>query len=71
MNFEDWEAPEDSKQANDHLVAMGEGIKQHGTQSSSDRLVHERLRMKPKEIASLLWWFQSFRTNTVGSAEIP
>ncbi len=71
MNFEDWEALKDPKQANDRLIGICEEIKQKGMPPFSYRLVHKRLRLKPQEIASLCSWSQSFRTNPVGSAGLP
>ncbi len=71
MNFEDWEALKDPKQANDRLIGICEEIKQKGMPPFSYRLVHESLRLKPQEIASLCLWSQSFRTNPVGPARLP
>jgi hypothetical protein len=71
MNFEDWEAQEDPKQANDRLIDICEEIKKQGMPPFSYRLVHKDIRLKPQEIASICSWSQSFRTNSVGSAIRP
>ncbi len=71
MNFEDWEAPESPQQANDRLVGMCEEVKKKGMPPYSYRIVHEDLRLKPKEIASLCAWSQSFRANPAGSDSHP
>jgi len=71
MNFEDWEAQEDPKQANDRLVDICEEIKKQGMPPFSYRLVHKDMRLKPQEIASICSWSQAFRANPVGSGRQP
>ena len=41
MNFEDWEAQEDPKQANDRLIDICEEIKKQGMPPFSYRIVHQ------------------------------
>ena len=64
MNFEDWEALESPKQANDRVIDICEEVRQKGMPPFSCRLVHRDLRLKAKEIASLCSWSKSFRTNS-------
>ncbi len=71
MNFEDWQALADPKQANDRLTSICEEIKQNGMPPFSYRLVHQDLRLKPQETAAICTWSQSFRTNPVGSGGLP
>lgn len=71
MNFEDWEAQEDPKQANDRLVDICEEIKKQGMPPFSYRLVHKDIRLKPQEIASICSWSQAFQANSVGSSSPP
>jgi hypothetical protein len=71
MNFENWQALEDPKQANDRLIYICMEIKQKGIPPFSYRLFHERTRLEPEEIALLYSWSQSFRTNPAGSAGLP
>ena len=71
MNFEDWEAQEDPKQANDRLIDICEEIKKQGMPPFSYRLVHKDIRLKPQEIASICSWSQAFRANPVGSGRQP
>jgi hypothetical protein len=71
MNFEDWEAQEDPKQANDRLIDICEEIKKQGMPPFSYRLVHKDIRLKPQEIASICSWSEAFRPNSVGSAIRP
>ncbi len=70
MNFEDWEALQDPKQANDRLVGICEEIKQKGMPPFSYRLVHETLGLKPEEIGLICSWSQSFRVSPQGSAQL-
>lgn len=71
MNFEDWEALEDPKEANDRLLGICKEIKQKGMPPFSYRLVHGYLRLKTKEIDSLCSWSESFRTNPIGPGTNP
>jgi len=71
MNFEDWEALGDSKQATDRLVGICEEITKKGMPPFSYRLVHGSVRLNTQEIASICSWSQRFRTNPVGSDKSP
>lgn len=71
MNFEDWEALESPKQANDRLIDICEEVKKKGMPPFSYRLVHEDSRLKTQEISSLCSWSESFRTNPNGSDARP
>ena len=71
MNFEDWEAQEDPKQANDRLVDICEEIKKQGMPPFSYRLAHKDIRLKPQEIDSICSWSQAFRANPSGSGSRP
>jgi Haem-binding domain len=67
MNFEDWEAQQDPKQANDRLIDICEEIKKQGMPPFSYRMAHKDTQLKPQEIASICSWSQSFRANPAGS----
>lgn len=71
MNFEDWEALQGAKEANDRLVGICKEIELKGMPPVSYRLAHGRLRLKPEEIASICEWSKSFRTNPPGSDKLP
>jgi hypothetical protein len=71
MNFEDWEALESPKQANDRLLGICKEIRERGMPPFSYRMIHRNLRLKPQEIASLCSWSESFRTNPAGSGSRP
>jgi|SRR5579863_4993826 len=66
MNFEDWEALESRKEANDRLIDICKEVRQKGMPPFSYRLVHRNLRLKPQEISSLCSWSQSFRISSTG-----
>jgi hypothetical protein len=63
INFEDWEALQDPKQASDRLTGICEEIQKKGMPPFSYRVVHANLRLKPKEIAAICAWSQSLRTS--------
>lgn len=71
MNFEDWEAQQDPKQANDRLVDICQEIKKGGMPPFSYRLIHRDLELKPQEITSICEWSQSFATNPLQPADRP
>lgn len=66
MNFEDWEALESPKQANDRLIDICEEVRKKGMPPFSYRMVHKDSRLKTQEISSLCSWSQPFRTNPIG-----
>jgi hypothetical protein len=71
LNFDDWEAQQDPKQANDRLIDICQEIKQNGMPPFSYRLVHENSRLQTQEIASVCSWSQSFHRNSAGSDSRP
>jgi hypothetical protein len=71
MNFEDWEALGESKQATDRVVGICEEITKKGMPPFSYRMVHGEVQLKTQEIASICSWSQHFRKNPVGSGTHP
>ncbi len=71
MNFDDWEAQESTRAANDRLVDICQEIRQKGMPPFSYRLAHRDLRLNQKEIASICSWTQTFRTNGAGAGKGP
>jgi heme-binding protein len=67
MNFEDWEALQDPKEAKDRLVDICPEIQQKGMPPFSYRIVHKDLRLNPQEIASICSWSQAFQGSPIGS----
>jgi hypothetical protein len=68
MNFEDWEALGDGKQANDRLIDICREIKQKGMPLFSYRLFHGRTGLSTREISSICAWSESV---SVKSASAP
>lgn len=63
LNFDDWEAQEGPKQANDHLGEICKEIRQNGMPPFSYRLLHPEAKLKPEEITSICGWSQTFQTS--------
>lgn len=66
MNFDDWEAQQSSKQANDHLIDICKEVKAKGMPPFSYRIVHRDSQLKTQEISTLCSWSQSFEVNSGG-----
>lgn len=71
MNFEDWEALESPKDAQDRLAGICEEVKKGGMPLFSYRIFHEDVRLKQKEIDSLCAWSRSARATQDRSASRP
>lgn len=71
MNFDDWEAQQDPKQANDRLADICQEIKKKGMPPFSYRLLHRDLQLKPQEIAVICQWSQGFQASSVQPAAKP
>lgn len=63
LNFDDWEAQEGQKEANDHLAGICKEIQQKGMPPFSYRLLHPASKLEPEEIASICAWSQMFRSS--------
>lgn len=63
MNFDDWDAQRDPKQANDRLIDVCQEIRKKGMPPFSYRLLRKNLQLKSDEIAALCAWSESFRSN--------
>jgi len=64
MNLEDWEAQENTKQANDRLSGICKEIRTKGMPPFSYRLMHRGSSLKPQEIADICSWSQSVVANS-------
>jgi hypothetical protein len=71
MNFDDWDALEDPKKANDRLTGICKEIQEKGMPPYSYRLAHGDLHLKPQEITSICAWSNTFRTGAVRSISEP
>jgi hypothetical protein len=63
LNFEDWDAQESPKQANDHLVQICKEIRQKGMPPFSYRLLHPGTKLRPEEVTAICAWSQTFATS--------
>ena len=72
MNFDDWEAQESPKQANDHLIDICKEITAKGMPPFSYRIMHRESQLNAQEISSLCSWSRSFEANSgSGSGPLP
>ena len=72
MNFDDWEAQQSPKQANDHIVDVCKELTEKGMPPFSYRLAHRELRLKAQEITVLCSWSRTFGPALGdGSRELP
>ena len=60
LNFEDWEAQESPKRANEELGKICKEIQQKGMPPFSYRLLHRESKLSPEEVASICAWSQTF-----------
>lgn len=60
LNFDDWEAQQNPKQANDHLIDLCKEISEKGMPPFSYRLVHPAVQLKTQEITEICLWSRSF-----------
>lgn len=68
MNFEDWEALQDPKQAHDRLIDICEEVRKKGMPPFSYRWIHKDKQLNSQEIESICGWSQSFRTSSAEPA---
>jgi hypothetical protein len=71
MNFDDWEALESPKTANDRLAGICKEIQEKGMPPFSYRLAHRDLLLKPQEITSICEWSQAYRAGPSASETHP
>jgi hypothetical protein len=62
MNFDDWEAQESAKQANDHLIDICKEITTKGMPPFTYRIAHRESQLKTQEISAICSWSKSFVT---------
>ena len=64
LNFDDWEAQETPKQANDHLIDLCKEATTKGMPPFTYRLAHPGVQLKTQEIDFLCSWSRSFKIET-------
>jgi hypothetical protein len=60
MNLDDWEAQENPRQANDHLIDICKEVTEKGMPPFTYRIAHRESRLKSEEISALCYWSRSF-----------
>src|SRR3984893_1207762 len=62
INFQDWEAQENPKEAAEHLALICKVVREKGMPPLSYRLMHRESRLSEKDIDAICSWSQSFGT---------
>jgi hypothetical protein len=62
VNFQDWEAQENPKEAAEHLALICKEVRDKGMPPFSYRMMHKESRLSDKEVEALCSWSQSFGT---------
>jgi hypothetical protein len=62
VNFQDWEAQENPKEAAEHLALICKEVRDKGMPPFSYRMMHKESRLSNKEVETLCSWSQSFGT---------
>jgi hypothetical protein len=60
INFQDWEAQENPKEATEHLALICKEVRDKGMPPFSYRMIHKESRLSEKEIDAICSWSQSF-----------
>jgi hypothetical protein len=59
INFQDWEAQENPKEAAEHLSLICKEVREKGMPLFSYRLMHKKARLSSQEIDTICAWSQS------------
>jgi hypothetical protein len=62
INFQDWEAQENPKEAAEHLSLICKEVREKGMPLFSYRLMHKKARLSSQEIDTICAWSQSVGT---------
>ena len=62
VNFQDWEAQENPKEATEHLALMCKEVREKGMPPLTYRLMHKESRLSEKDVDAICSWSQSFGT---------
>jgi hypothetical protein len=62
INFQDWEAQENPKEAAEHLALICKEVREKGMPPLTYRILHKESRLSEEDIATLCVWSQSFGT---------
>jgi hypothetical protein len=62
INFQDWEAQENPKEASEHLALICKQVQKKGMPPFTYRLMHKESRLSAEDINALCSWSQAFGT---------
>ena len=60
INFQDWEAQENPKEAAEHLALICKEVREKGMPPFSYRIMHSESRLSEEDIGALCSWSQTF-----------
>jgi len=63
INFQDWEAQENPKEAAEHLALICKEVREKTMPPLTYRILHKEARLSEEDIATLCAWSQSFGTS--------
>jgi hypothetical protein len=69
VNFQDWEAQENPKEAAEHLALICKLVREEGMPPFTYRMLHKAARLSDKEIDAICSWSQSFGPAPEGGEE--
>jgi len=69
INFQDWEAQENPKEASEHLALICKQVREKGMPPLTYRLMHRESRLSEKDMDAICAWSQSVGTDTATAGE--
>lgn len=71
INFQDWEAQENAKEATEHLGRICTEVRDRAMPPRTYQLMHKDSRLSPQDVAALCEWSQVVSTDSTQSAVDP
>lgn len=69
INFQDWEAQENPKEATEHLALICKEVQEKGMPPFLYRIMHKDSRLSVEDVTALCSWSQSFGTPSDAAGE--
>jgi hypothetical protein len=69
INFQDWEAQENPKEASEHLALICKQVREKGMPPLSYRMMHKESWLSEKDVDAICAWSQSVGTDTETAGE--
>jgi hypothetical protein len=69
INFQDWEAQENPKEASEHLALICQQVREKGMPPLSYRMMHRESRLSEKDVDAICAWSQSVGTDLETAGE--